>query len=158
MLPNGNFWKDARMDTPPTSPGEIPAEVAEQFRSPFDSLYGLRVTSASTERVTAEVPLEGMHHQPYGIVHGGVFASMIEAACSIGASVWAGVNGHGAGAMGLSNHTDFLRSGKEGTITVTATRIQSGGTLQLWEATVTDEAGEALAHGKVRLMNVKPKG
>jgi 1,4-dihydroxy-2-naphthoyl-CoA hydrolase len=136
---------------------DIPPEVAEQFRSPFDDLYGLRVTGASDERVTAEVTVEPRHHQPYGIVHGGVFASMIEAACSIGASVWAGVHGHGAGAMGLSNHTDFLRSGKAGTLTVTATRVQSGGTLQLWEATVTDEAGEPLAHGKVRLMNVKPK-
>lgn len=137
---------------------DIPAEVAEQFRSPFDDLYGLRVTAASAERVTATLALEAKHLQPYGIVHGGVFASMIEAACSIGASVWAGTNGHGVGAMGLSNHTDFLRSGTDGTLTVTATRVQSGGTLQLWEATVTDQDGQALAHGKVRLMNVKPKG
>lgn len=136
---------------------DVMREVSEQFHSPFDDLYGLRVTGASEDTVTAEVDLAPQHMQPYGIVHGGVFASMIEATCSIGGSVWAGVHGHGVGAMGLSNHTDFLRSGKDGTITVTATRVQSGGTIQLWQAEVRDERGELLAHGKVRLMNVKPR-
>ena len=138
------------MDTPP--------EEQTVFRSPFDDLYGLEVHTATTEAVTASVTLDERHLQPYGIVHGGVFASMIEATCSIGGSIWASVNGHGLGAMGVSNHTDFLKAGTSGDITVTATRVHSGGTLQLWEAAVTDERGETLAHGKVRLMNVKPKG
>lgn len=134
---------------------EIIEEVESRFTSPFDELYGLRVTSASVERVTAEVALEPKHMQPYGIVHGGVYASMIEATCSIGGSVWAVTNEAGLGAMGVSNHTDFLRSARAGTLTVIATRVQSGGTLQLWQADVMDEAGTPLAHGVVRLMNVK---
>lgn len=136
---------------------DIPPEQQTAFRSPFDDLYGLEVQTADTEKVTATVRLDNRHHQPYGIVHGGVFASMIEATCSIGGSIWASVNGQGLGAMGVSNHTDFLKAGKEGTLTVTATRVHSGGTLQLWEAEVTDERGDRLAHGRVRLMNVKPK-
>lgn len=143
------------MDAPTPVPSDVPREVLEQFRSPFDDLYGLRITSASAEEVTAELDVDAKHLQPYGIVHGGVFASMIEATCSIGASFWAGVNGKGKGAMGLSNHTDFLRSGREGKLRCTATRVQSGGTLQLWQAEITDDDGAVLAHGKVRLMNVK---
>lgn len=136
---------------------EIPQEAPTTFRSPFDDLYGLEVKSATTDEVIATVALDSRHQQPFGIVHGGVFASMIEATCSIGASVWAASNDQGPGAMGVSNHTDFLKAGKNGVITVTARRVQSGGTLQLWEAAVTDERGETLAHGKVRLMNVKPR-
>jgi len=136
---------------------DVTDEVAAQFTSPFDELYGLRVTSASVDRVTAQVPLEPKHMQPYGIVHGGVYAAMIEATCSIGGSVWAVTNDAGLGAMGVSNHTDFLRSARAGTLTVIATRVQSGGTLQLWQADVMDEAGAPLAHGVVRLMNVKEK-
>lgn len=136
---------------------DIPPEEQTVFRSPFDDLYGLEVQTATTDEVRALVRLDERHHQPYGIVHGGVFASMIEATCSIGASVWASVNGQGLGAMGVSNHTDFLKAGTDGVITVIATRVHSGGTLQLWEAAVTDESGQTLAHGKVRLMNVKPR-
>jgi 1,4-dihydroxy-2-naphthoyl-CoA hydrolase len=134
---------------------DVTEEATAQFTSPFDELYGLRVISASAERVTAEVALEPKHMQPYGIVHGGVYASMIEATCSIGGSVWAVSNDVGLGAMGVSNHTDFLRSTGAGSLTVIATRVQSGGTLQLWQADVLDDTGRPLAHGVVRLMNVK---
>jgi 1,4-dihydroxy-2-naphthoyl-CoA hydrolase len=138
---------------------DVPQEMLEQLNhSPFDELYGFKLTDASTERVVGELEVRREHTQVMGIVHGGVFASMIEVSCSIGASAWAGATGNGMGAMGLSNHTDFLRSVREGRLTVEATRIQSGGTLQLWEATVTDGSGTPVAHGKVRLMNVKPKG
>lgn len=136
---------------------DIPLEIIEQFANPFDLLYGLRLTSVSADKVVGEVDTDERHQQITGIVHGGVYASMIEASCSVGAAVWAGTTGNGSGAMGLSNHTDFLRSAKSGRVTVTATRVQSGGTLQLWQADVMDEAGTPLAHGVVRLMNVKEK-
>lgn len=137
---------------------DVPQEFIDQInRSPFDELYGFRVVEASDERTVGELEVQPRHTQIMGIVHGGVFAAMIEAACSIGASAWAHVNEVGVGAMGLSNHTDFLKSVREGHLRVEATRIQSGGTLQLWEATVTDADGIPVAHGKVRLMNVKPQ-
>lgn len=136
---------------------DTPGEAQNEFKSPFDQMLGMRVTSASAERCTAELDVRPDHHQPYGIVHGGVYASMIEATCSIGASVWAASTGNGTGAMGVSNHTDFLRSASEGALHCDAVRVQSGGTLQLWEAAVTDGEGTLIAHGRVRLMNLKPR-
>ena len=140
------------METPPTLPGEIPAEVAEQFRSPFDSLYGLRVTGASTDRVTAEVALEAKHHQPYGIVHGGVWCALVETAASIGAGTWFGERGN---VVGVSNHTDFLHAVREGEVVARATPIHRGRLQQLWLVEITDDSGKVAARGQVRLQNLE---
>ena len=74
--------------------------------------------------------------------------------------------GHGAGrqtdinrfggkpAVGMSNHTDFLRSMREGTITAVATPIHVGRSSQLWEVDMTDQEGRKVAQSKVRLFNL----
>ena len=45
---------------------------------PFVEHLGLEITEASGERVTATWTAGEKHHQPYGIVHGGVHASVVE--------------------------------------------------------------------------------
>lgn len=120
--------------------------------SPFDRLVGSRIVEASGERCTIELTVRPEHHQPTGVVHGGVYATIVETAASIGATLW--LQGDG-GAMGISNSTDFLRAVREGELTFVATPLQQGRTLQLWQVDVTDEAGRRVAHGKVKLANVR---
>lgn len=131
---------------------EFNAEQLTQLSSPFDDAIGLRFESASGERVVATVEVTPHLHQPTGIVHGGVYATMIETATSVGATIWAGEH-VGAFAAGIANSTDFLRAVSTGTLRVTANAIQQGRTLQLWEAAITDEQDRVVAHGKVRLIN-----
>ena len=90
------------------------------------------------------------HHQPYGIVHGGVYCTLAESAASVGAVMAIG----GKPAVGMSNHTDFLRSMREGTITAVATPIHVGRSSQLWEVDMTDQEGRKVAQSKVRLFNL----
>jgi uncharacterized protein (TIGR00369 family) len=60
-----------------------------------------------------------------------------------------------AGAVGLSNKTDFLRATTEGVLLGTATPIHRGRTQQLWQVDVTRETdGKLVAQGQVRLQNV----
>jgi uncharacterized protein (TIGR00369 family) len=53
----------------------------------YNRAMGLRITRASPDEVEAEVVVGERHLQPYGVVHGGVHAGMIEAACSTGAAL-----------------------------------------------------------------------
>jgi hypothetical protein len=41
------------------------------------------------DQVTAELEVGPVHLQAYGIVHGGVYAGMIESVASVGAALWA---------------------------------------------------------------------
>jgi 1,4-dihydroxy-2-naphthoyl-CoA hydrolase len=92
------------------------------------------------------------HHTPWGVVHGGVYASAVESACSIGAS--AAVLDAGQYAVGLSNTTDFIRAHRSGRLSMRATPVHQGRTGQLWQCDVTREDGKLVAQGRVRLQNV----
>src|SRR5947209_18033718 len=77
----------------------------------FIDLLGLRFEEIGPDRVVMVWDVTPALHQPYGIVHGGVYASVVETAASIGAAAWLGDRGQG---VGVSNHTDFLRAVRDG--------------------------------------------
>ena len=117
----------------------------------FPKLLGLRVEEASGDRVVLACPVTPDLHQPYGLVHGGVHAALAETAASVGAALWFGDRGK---VVGISNHTDFLRAVRSGTLRVEATPLARGRTTQLWEVAIRDEQARLVAHAKVRLQNV----
>ncbi len=115
---------------------------------------GIEIIEASPDHCVGKIEITENHHQPYGVVHGGVYCALIETLASTGAAIWAMGNGK-AGAMGVSNKTDFLRATTEGVLTGTATPIHRGRTQQLWQVDVIrDSDGSLVAQGQVRLHNV----
>lgn len=107
----------------------------------------------SGTRVTGTVDLGPEQHTPWGVVHGGVYCTVVESAASIGAS--AAVADRGQFAVGVNNSTDFLRPATSGRLDVVAEPVQQGRTLQLWLVTLTRaEDGKLVARGQVRLQNV----
>jgi uncharacterized protein (TIGR00369 family) len=94
--------------------------------------------------------------QPWGIVHGGVYCSIIESLASLSAHVWLTENGGGT-VVGVNNNTDFLRAISSGTVTAASTPIHRGRRQQLWLVTITDENDRMVARGQVRLQNISPE-
>ncbi len=117
----------------------------------LDAVLGVRLVSASAEKVIVEYDVDERHVQPYGIVHGGMHATAVETACSTGAGFAARERGL-AGVVGIENHTSFIRAVRQGRVRVTATPITRGRRSQLWEATARNEAGEIVSTGRVRLL------
>lgn len=111
----------------------------------FDEMTGKRVTGHA--ELTAE------HHTPWGVVHGGVYTTIIESAASVGASIAAMEQRHVA--VGVNNNTDFIRAMKTGRIDVVAEPVNQGRTQQLWQVVITRESdGKEVARGTVRLQNI----
>lgn len=119
----------------------------------FDRVVGLELLTADGDRVTARLQVEPHLHQPYGIVHGGVYCTVVETTASVGGALWFGDRGH---VVGVSNHTNFLRAVREGVLDVEATPVHRGRTQQLWQVQVTDEQGRLVSRGEVRLANIVP--
>jgi len=109
----------------------------------FDALYGLQILEASPEEVRARVETTDDHKQPFGLVHGGLYASIAESLASIG--TYLGVHESGKAAMGLSNQTSFLRPVFGGTIHAVARRRHKGRSTWLWEVDVTDDDDKLVA-------------
>ncbi len=114
----------------------------------------IEVTEATADVCRGRVVIGAHHHQPYGVVHGGVYCTLVETLASTGAALWAIDQGM-MGCVGVHNSTDFLRATRHGTLTAEATPIHRGRTQQLWLVTVTrEEDGKAVARGQVRLQNI----
>jgi uncharacterized protein (TIGR00369 family) len=107
----------------------------------------------SPTRVTARLTVDEHHLQPFGIVHGGVYAAIAEAIASIGASVNASSRVPGTAVVGLDNHTSFLRATRMGTVIhAEALPRQAGRRTQSWDVTMRDPDGRELAVSRVRLL------
>lgn len=122
--------------------------------SGFDAAMNFRLVEASRDRVVIEYDVDERHHQPYGIVHGGVHCAAVESACSTGAGLEA--MAHGRSVVGIENHTSFIRAVRAGKLRVTATPITRGRRSQVWEATIRNDQGEIVSTGRVRLLCLEP--
>ena len=131
-----------------------PPELEQDFDYGFNGEVGLEFLEITPDRVVASLEITPSHQQLYGIVHGGIYCTLIEAAASTGGACWAVTQGF-AGAVGVSNTTDFLRSVRTGRLLVEAEPIHRGRRQQLWQATITRESdGKLAARGQVRLHNL----
>jgi len=140
--------------------GRAPADdrvraVLDAARAGFDSAMDFHHLRASRDEVALEYVVGEQHLQPYGIVHGGVHCGAIESVCSIGAALDA--ISRGQSAVGLENHTSFVRAVRAGTtVTVTARPLTRGRRSQVWEASAVDAGGRLVATGRVRLLCLDP--
>jgi len=125
-----------------TAPGDSPG---------FDRALGLTLTAADGDEVRATLTVTPAQHQPYGIVHGGVYCAVVESTASIGGALWFAGRGQ---VVGVSNTTSFIRAVREGTLDVVATPLHRGRTAQLWQVFITDDRERLIAKGEVRLANI----
>jgi 1,4-dihydroxy-2-naphthoyl-CoA hydrolase len=121
----------------------------------FLAVIGLRLERVLPQGmqtvVRGSLEVDKRHHTPWGVVHGGVWASVVESAATVGAC--AVLEAEGRFAVGVDNLTDFLRPVREGNLDVVAMPEQIGRSLQLWRVTITDQLGKPVAQGRVRLAN-----
>lgn len=131
------------------------APALNQNLDGWNTAMGVRFVRVSLDEVIAEWTVGPEHRQAYGIVHGGVYAGVIETIASVGAAMNA--MQHGRSTVGLENNTSFLHAVREGKLTATATPVMRGKRTQVWEARVVDENGRVVATGRVRLMALDPE-
>lgn len=120
--------------------------------SSFMQAAGLHLDRVGPDEVLGWIELGPDQHQPHGLVHGGVYATAVETAASVGAAAEA--QKHGLVAVGVNNTTNFLRSMTSGRVQVSARPLHRGRSQQLWEVRITDNEDRLVAIGQVRLQNV----
>ena len=137
----------------PSDPDPDTGVSPPTFTAPFDNQLGLQFTELSPDGARAQLKVRAELLQPMGIVHGGVYCSMIESMASVAAFTWLSTRG-GGGVVGVNNNTDFLRSISSGTVYGRAEPVHRGRRQQLWLVTITDDGDRVVARGQVRLQNL----
>jgi len=136
---------------------DLPHDVVQMINQRpggYNRAIGLRFVQATADEVVAELEIDERHRQPYGLVHGGVLAGMIETLCSTGAALNVLLEGHST--VGLENTTSFLRAVRSGTLRGTARPLVRGRRSHVWEAQILDDRGRLVATGRVRLLVLAP--
>ena len=120
-------------------------------RSPYFSLISMEIKDLEWGTSILEVKLEEKHLQPFGYVHGGVIASVMDAA-----TFWA-VFPQVKDGMGLTTveiKVNFLAPIQKGKLVAKGRCIKIGKTLALGEAYIKNGEGGLLAHGTATMMIV----
>ena len=121
--------------------------------SQFMQALGLHFDEMSGTRMTGWFEAGPQHHQPFGLVHGGVYSAVVETFASVAGTL--AVTDRGLVVVGVSNATDFIRPHRAGRIDVVAEPLHQGERQQIWEVRLTRATdGKLVAHGKVRLQNI----
>jgi 1,4-dihydroxy-2-naphthoyl-CoA hydrolase len=137
----------------------VPPEIVDRLlgamdQTPFLAACGLVLDEVGPDRVVGHIELGPQHHQPFGIVHGGVYTAAVESIGSVAGSL--AVIDDGLTVVGVNNSTHFVTAMSEGRVDVVATPIVQGRTQQLWNVDITRSAdGRLVATGQLRLQNVE---
>jgi 1,4-dihydroxy-2-naphthoyl-CoA hydrolase len=124
------------------------------MESALEGTLGFEYLSADTDGAEGRFEIADRHRQPFGIVHGGVYAAFAEGLCS--SATYLNVRGDGKIAVGSSNFTSFLRPIMEGVVTAKARAIHRGRTTWVWECEFTNEAAKVCAVSRVTLAVIDP--
>lgn len=120
-------------------------------RSPYFSLISMEIKELEWGTAVLEIDLDEKHLQPFGYVHGGVIASVMDAA-----AFWA-VFPQVKDGMGLTTveiKVNYLAPVQKGRLVAKGQCIKMGRTLALGEVFINGSEGNLLAHGTATMMIV----
>ena len=123
--------------------------------SPFPSHLPMRIVEVAAESARVELDIDWCHFQPFGLVHGGVIATLVDTA-----TFWAGFGAipEDAGLVNVDLKLNYLQTVSGGRLTALGRSIRTGRTISYCEAEVRSDDGSLIAHGTSTLMVLPGKG
>ena len=115
----------------------------------LDGVLGFELVEAGDELARGRVAVEDRVRQPFGLVHGGVYAALAESLASI--ATFKAVHPEGMVAMGSSNQTSFLRPITSGSVHAEARRRHRGRTSWMWDVDFSDDEGRLCATTRITI-------
>lgn len=119
---------------------------------PYFTLLSIDLMALGWGESRLEIVVQEKHLQPFGIVHGGVFASLLDAA-----AFWAAYS-QVPGDEGMTTvemKINYLAPASAGRMIAKGRGIRTGKTLCLADASIYNEEGTLLAHGTATMMILK---
>ena len=131
------------------NPQYVEAVSAQANRSPYFTLLSMSIRDIGIGYSLLDIDVQNKHLHPLEAVHGGVFASIIDAAAFW--AVFPEVD-EDVGMTTVDLKVNYLAPAHGGKLIARGRRIKLGRTLGLGEAQVVNEESTILAHGISTLM------
>ncbi|RMB60270.1 PaaI family thioesterase [Tessaracoccus antarcticus] len=127
----------------------------QDLEFPLDSKMGFVMHELTAERVVGSIPVEG-NTQPFGILHGGASAVLLESLASMGAVAHG--RPQGKVAVGVDLNITHIRSATRGRVTGVATALHLGRRTAIYEVEITDDEGRRTAIGRLTCQMIDRPG
>lgn len=108
---------------------------------PFMELCGIELLKDENGTFYVQTEVTEKLHNPYGIVHGGLFFTMADIITGVTARLC------GKPAVTLDSNFHFLSNVSSGTLTARAEVVRTGNTVAVIRADIKDNSGTLLAEG-----------
>jgi uncharacterized protein (TIGR00369 family) len=137
------------------NPDYIRALKESVLTAPYPALLGMTLDAIEFDRCAIGLKLAEKHLQPFGIIHGGVLATLIDTA-----TFWAGFLRlpDDVGLVNVDLKLNYLKAVSTGQLRAEGKCLRAGRVISYTEASVFDDKGELLAHGTSTLMALPGKG
>ena len=141
--------------TEPIWQTDVDAEgINRLHRETAVAALGIEFTEVGPDYMRARMPVDARTVQPYGLLHGGASALLAETLASCAAAHAAPAGRRVVGIEISASHLRGVRRG--GQVTGLATPHHLGGTLQVWQVEIVDDAGKPCCVARVSLMTLDP--
>jgi uncharacterized protein (TIGR00369 family) len=139
----------------PLNPEYLAALYTTVNTSPFPSHLPMRLIEVGAAHSVVELEVANCHLQPFGIVHGGVIATLVDTA-----TFWAGFGALAAdaGLVNIDLKLNYLETVRSGRLRAEGRLLRAGRSIVYTEAAIRSEAGALVAHGTSTLMVLPGKG
>ncbi len=147
--------RSGNLDTPVINPRYTENLINTVNTSPFPSHMAMRLVKIEVDSAEMALQTSNCHLQPYGIVHGGVLATLIDSV-----TFWAVFLRipEEDGLVNIDLKLNYLKPVIDQPLIAKGYAIRSGKSISYAEAKVYSPAGELFAHGTSTLMVVTGKG
>ncbi len=126
------------------SPQQVAARANERIRGFFPGLVGMQFLELSPDRVLAALEVRDELKQPWGILHGGAIATLLDTAAGAGAV--ANLE-RGQQSVTVEIKVNFIGAVRAGVVTVEAVPLHRGRSTMIWESRARDAEGRIVAAG-----------
>jgi uncharacterized protein (TIGR00369 family) len=137
------------------NPDYIKAAQDNVHKAPYPALIGMTIAALDFDSCRIDLSIRHDHLQPFGIVHGGVLATLIDTA-----TFWAAFMRvpEDAGLVNVDLKLNYLKAVSQGRLRAEGQCLRPGRQISYAVASVFDETGELVAHGTSTLMTLPGKG
>ncbi len=117
---------------------------------------GLVVTLAARDRFEGHFDIQPHHHAPNGFLHAGSLVTLADTLCGYAtvANLRQGANGFTT----IELKTNFFATALEGRVHAIATPVHIGGTTQVWDCELKNDASKRMALFRCSQLVLQAKG
>ena len=116
---------------------------------------GIEFTAVGEDSISATMPVDSRHHQPYGLLHGGASVALAETLGSVAAHC--SIDAETQYSVGLEINANHLKSVRDGLVTGTAKPIHRGRSTHVWEIKLTNAEEQLVCISRITMSILNKK-